>query len=277
MQNKSEAGPKALVKKPFFAKKGRSMGQLYYMILWLAVTLPLATCRAPAREAAELHRIATDTTGGTAEQQRALAELARQPGRESARYLLAVALNEGLLIEIRLQAIRSLGQRSDLEDTAASLSDLSRLMQPHVALAIRSAVADAIQRHCPRTCIGSVVHYMERLWRGDPTTEEILATETSQQIKDEQEKVERQLVTVLLDNTGQTIEILTEVHGLGASPQNPLTRPFPSEFALYLVDRMRLRETCPVLKEATELRGEGQMWLKWRERLKSTINSLGCH
>ncbi len=215
----------------------------------------------------------------TVDAKAAVRELGSYRGARSTRMLLAVA--EGKMpvpwFDVQVEAVKALASRRDPSVSAA----LANLLQPHVSLGERQAVAHALQTlPCSSECVAAILHYLERMWAGEPNSEDTVKllenprTEFARRAKAyvarEHEELYQALYAVLKRENRLTLEALVQVYGLGT--------PEPSRFALALVARMRLVEACPALLQSQE-GGAGpssDIRVLPREEIEGTVGSLGC-
>jgi len=206
----------------------------------------------------------------------ALKKLSSYRGHRASEMLLDVALGRGpvreFLPETQEEAIKLLGQRKDPE---IALS-LAKLLQPHEGLGIRRAVASGLKYPaCNDECICLILHYLERLWRGDPNHEDRWIDSSGRgsvtaTVKKEQEMLYADLYSTLKGAKVETLMNLAGVYGLGTAD--------PSPFALDLVSRLGLNEACPYLVQSDQaLKNLSPEFYKApRAELRSAIASLNC-
>lgn len=110
----------------------------------------------------QLSEIAMSPTSVTAAADEAVTKLNAYHGKRATNLLLRLALTEREFIDDRQErAIRLIAERNDAE----ALTSLATLLQPHITMARREAVANALQgRTCATECVRSILHYEERLW-----------------------------------------------------------------------------------------------------------------
>jgi hypothetical protein len=200
-------------------------------------TLAVACASQHQGELQTLMEAALDRGRSTAERTDAVRKLASFQGEESKRLLLQIASSNSTEAPIRAQAVAMLKARS-----GERVSDvLARLLQPHSSLSLRMAVAEYLKGSpCAGDCIRSILHYQERIWRGDNTSETEMAGESMRGVHSEdQEKLAKDLSNVLLANRSATLGVLMEIYGLGSR--------YPSQFSLEVIDRLSLRDACSEL------------------------------
>jgi hypothetical protein len=207
------------------------------------------------------------------ESQAAVRNLATYRGRRSTSMLLNIALLQNPLAPgAQTEAIKALSERKEPEIAAT----LANLLQPHEGLGTRQAAAEALQNlPCNRECIGSILHYLERVGRGEPNEEDRTVfppgTETlrSQQ-QSSQQALYGTLYSVLQREKIETLRNLVQVYGLGSDD--------PSPFALALVSRTQLHEACPYLLRSDQSikRSPPGLYTNPPKELQAAIASLDC-
>lgn len=211
---------------------------------------------------------------GSREAADAVRRLATYRGQRSTDYLFALAFQTNPLApEAQTEAIRALGERRDPTISSA----LASLLQPHEGLNVRQAIAVALKDvPCKGECILSILHYLERIWRGDLNHEDRFVWSRDSEVivadrlKDQQ-ALYGALYSVLRQGKTETLEALIKLHGIGSSD--------PSPFALDLLPRLQLHEACPYLLQSerhlTDLSAE--FYKAPRQELQSAIASLKCN
>ena len=177
------------------------------------------------------------STINTDRRQVAIKELSRDPSQRATELLLKIATNSQLFLwpDGQDAAISALAERRD-PAIAVRLADL---MQPYLAIGTRRAVAGALSKlPCPADCIRSVLHYKERIWRGEPNFEERLSLYSTYQ-REQQEEVITLLNSVLIREQTVTLQVLRKIYGLGTEN--------PSLFTLALIRQLRLNSACSEL------------------------------
>lgn len=212
---------------------------------------------------------------GTEESRAAVKELAAYRGQRSKRMLLSIALGKVPFPwpAVQAEAIKALRDRNDPEVSRA----LAKLLQPHEGLGTREAVALALRDlPCDDESIRSILHYLERVWRGEPNSEDRLIDTTSDKerftstLKREQEAVYENLYLVLKRENTKTIVNLVQIYGIGSDG--------PSLFALDLLSRLGLHEVCPLLLQSEKAINQlgPELYNGPRQELQATIASLNC-
>lgn len=244
-----------------------------------AVTAGL--CGAYIHRERRMDEIYARATGGdTVEAQAAVRELSTYQGTRSTHMLLDLAEGKVPLPwpDVQAEAIRALASRQDPSIPIA----LANLLQPHVSLRVRGAAAEALGKlPCTAECVGAVLHYLERLWWGEPNSEDGTKPPENPRIQEfyrnakaglarEQDGVYQALYGVLKRENRLTLENLVQIYGLGTAG--------PSKFALALVARIRLNEACPAVlrSEESASRVSPELFILPREELEATARSLGC-
>jgi hypothetical protein len=206
----------------------------------------------------------------------ALRKLSSYRGRRASEMLLDVALGRGpageFLPETQEEAIKLLGER---KDPKVALS-LAKLLQPHEGLAIRKAVALGLKYPtCKDECVRLILHYLERVWRGDPNHEDRWTgpsgrASVTANVRKEQEILYADLYVTLKSARAETLTSLADIYGLGTAD--------PSPFALDVVSRLGSDDACPYLVQSDEaLKNLSPEFYKApRLELRSAIASLGC-
>lgn len=210
---------------------------------------------------------------GSAESQVAVKSLAAFRGRRSTVMLLDIALRQNALApEAQTEAIKALRDRKDPEIAVA----LANLLQPHEGLGTRQAAATALKDlSCKGDCIGSVLHYLERVWRGEPNEEDrIVFPPGTENLRSGQHTSQQvlydTLYSVLQRERIETLTKLVQVYGLGSDS--------PSPFALDLVSRIQLQEACPYLLESDQntKNSPSGLYTAPPTELQAAIASLNC-
>jgi hypothetical protein len=204
----------------------------------------------------------------------AVSKLAAYRGQRATEMLVEIALGHGPLVfgEAQEEAIKALSKRGDPEVANA----LVKLLQPHEGLDTRKAVAGALQDlPCKGECIRSLLHYLERVWRGEPNYEDRAVRprgyeDIIKSLRDDQRMLYANLYAVLRREKLETLTNLAQVYGLGSDS--------PSTFALDLSSRLELHESCLLLlKSARAIQKLPPNFFDApREELQSAIVSLNC-
>ena len=117
-----------------------------------------------------LFRTALSPLSSTATAHEAIGALSRYNGSAATSLLFRVATNDHAFIDDRqILAIEAVAQWKD----PSALARLAFLLQPHVELGRRKAVAKTLEQGvCVEECIERILHYEERLWHGDVSDED---------------------------------------------------------------------------------------------------------
>ncbi len=201
-------------------------------------------------------------------------KLAAYHGRRATELLRGIAFGRGSLTwsDTQAEAIRALVNRGDAE----AAPRLANLLQPHVGLDSRKAAAKALlSLPCKRECVRSVLHYLERISRGEMNFEDRLvfppdSPEVPTDLKKQQQALYDSLYLVLRKEKSETLTILTQVYGLGSNA--------PSTFALDMASRLQIQEACPYLIESErQLKSLSPGFFRApRQEIHATIISLKC-
>lgn len=211
---------------------------------------------------------------GTSQSTEAVRKLAAYRGRRATGMLLNIALGEGPLVlgDTQTEAIKALGKRNDPDIALA----MANLLQPHEGLATRQAAAAALQYlPCNTECVDSILHYLERVWRGEPNYEDRIVRaagfqDVAASLQKDQQALYGELYKVLLREKVATLTNLMRVHGLGSVA--------PSPFALDLVSHLGLPEACPLLQQSDRAfeKQSPESYQAPRQELQAAISSLKC-
>jgi hypothetical protein len=212
---------------------------------------------------------------GTVEAEAAVKKLGTYRGDRSTVMLLNIALGRTSFPwpDIQRAAMNALAARRDPKISVS----LASLLQPHLTATTRLAVADALQTlPCSGECIASILHYLERVWRGEPNYEERttfppgLNEGVKADLAKDQEALCQKLYVVLRREARSTIEALCLVYGLGTST--------PSRFSLTLLSRVKLREACAAVLESERLlkQSTAELFQAPREEVIATLQTLKC-
>ncbi len=188
--------------------------------------------------------------------------------------LLEIGLGHGPLVwgDTQTEAIKALGKRND-PDVALAMANL---LQPHEGLATRQAATAALQYlPCNTECVGSILHYLERVWRGEPNYEDRTVRPSGFQdvtasLQRDQQTLYNSLYKVLQREQVATLTNLVKVYGLGSDA--------PSPFALELVSHLGLPEACPLLQQSDRAieKLSPESYKAPRQELQAAIGSLKC-
>lgn len=245
---------------------------LLLAILALVLVFAIGASRSQHRHRQQLFRIATlGEPVGSDQVLAAIKALVADESAEAGQMLSVIALgqypNAGFWPEAQNAAIRALAER----DERNYAQELATLLQPYQDLELRRTVAKAVVKlECNERCVQSVLHYKERMWRGEPTLEAMLPSgpeAIQESVQRQTEEVERNLDSVVLRSRASTIGVLAAVYGLGSSA--------PSPFAINLARRIDLKETCPLLIRSVD-RAAGFKGSREPDGLQEAIQVLQC-
>ncbi|MGA2325049.1 MAG: HEAT repeat domain-containing protein [Bryobacteraceae bacterium] len=212
---------------------------------------------------------------GSAEARAAVRELGSFRGAKTTQMLLRIAMGQTPFPwpDVQREAIDALASRHDPSVTAA----LASVLQPHYPLPTRQAAAEALRLlPCTEECVKSILHYLERVWQGEPNYEDRtrfppgLDEPVKADLAKEQQALYQALYAVLKREGRTTMGALVQVHGLGTDS--------PSRFGLTLLSRMQFREACPWVLQSAQLmkQSSADSFLAPREELEETLRSLKC-
>lgn len=200
--------------------------------------------------------------------------LAKYRNERTDELLLQLALGQGPFVspETREEALRSLRGRTDpvISETMA------KSLQPHVGLRTREAIGTALsEMTCDDECIRSILHYLERISRGDLNEEDrAIFPPGAEDLQAEQTKEEtvlyQNLRRILEKHEDSTLNNLMTIYGLGSDN--------PSKFALDLVSQMHYQQACPLLIRSKELLGmrSTDVYRGPAQEINATIASINC-
>lgn len=210
---------------------------------------------------------------GSVESQAAVKILATYRGRRSTVMLLDIASRQNPLApEAQEEAIKALRDRKDPDIAVA----LANLLQPHEGMGIRQAAATALKGlPCKRDCIRSALHYLERVWRGEPNEEDrIVFPLGTENLRSGQRAAQQvlygTLYSVLQREKVETLGNLVQIYGVGSED--------PSPFALDLLSRIQLHEACPYLLQSDRSieNSPSGLYTAPPKELQAAIASLHC-
>jgi hypothetical protein len=249
-------------------------------LLALGVVLAIAAASYLSYRNRQMDRLYAEAAGypqsfrGTVQSTDAVRRLATYRGRRATEMLLEIGLGHGPLVwgDTQSEAINELGKRNDPGVALA----VANLLQPHEGLATRQAAATALQHlPCNTECVGSILHYLERVWRGDPNYEDRTVRPTGFQdvtasLQKEQQALYARLYRVLQREKLATLTNLVKIYGLGGDA--------PSAFALDLVSHLGLPEACPLLQQSDRAikRLSPDSYKAPRQELQAAIGALKC-
>lgn len=188
-----------------------------------------------------MQQLAATAGASLSDGKQAVAELASYEGERARHLLLQIALNPEVFVDNRIAAVEALKRRPD----GRLSGPLSTLLQPHLPLALRHAVSTALlEIPCARHCVQSVLHYLEREWKGEGNIEDAMkdVPTTRARLDREQEEILDELRAVLKKHLAGTLEVLADTYGLGSA--------LPSDFSLYIVERLAVPQACTILNQS---------------------------
>jgi hypothetical protein len=203
----------------------------------------------------------------------AVNKLANYEGDRSTKMLLDIALGDSPLVsDARDRAIAVLADRKDPEIAAA----LATRLQPHEGLETRRGVAAALQTlPCQGGCVRSILHYLERVYCGEPNYEDRMVPvqgfeAATNSLREDQESLYTGLYSILRREKKETFANLAEVYGLGSVA--------PSAFSIALASRLGLHDACPYLLRSEEQIKElsPDAYRAPRQELQHALTSLKC-
>ncbi|MBI1898252.1 MAG: HEAT repeat domain-containing protein [Acidobacteria bacterium] len=212
---------------------------------------------------------------GSKEAQAAVRELGKHHGAKSTRMLLSIALGQTSFTwpDVQREAINALAARNDPSISTA----LAHALQPHQPLPTRQAAAEALRTlPCTAECIGAVLHYLERVWQGEPNYEDRTSFSTGLNedvragVAKQQDVLYQTLFAVLKREDRLTLGTLVQVYGLGTDAA--------SRFSLALVIRMGFRQACPAILQSEQLvkQSSAESFRAPREEIEKALRSLEC-
>jgi hypothetical protein len=249
------------------------------IFLSICISIAIAAAYYLSYRNKQIERLYSEAAGlsypfrGPEESQEAVKRLATYRGRRITNMLLNIALGHNVLIaEAQTEAMKALRERKDPE--VATL--LASRLQPFEDLATRQAVTETLQYlPCKDECIRYVLHYLERVWRGEPNYEDRTIFPTGgENWKADQQKSHQDLYgglyLILQRNKMETLVSLGEIHGLGSEG--------PSLFSLDLLSRLGLHEACPYLLQSERLiqKRSPDFYNDPRQEIRATMTSLNC-
>lgn len=258
------------------AARDRSVGVVFVGL----VVLGLAAWGYYSHRKKTIERLYAEAAGfppfyrGSDESRDAVRKLSRYTVSESEQMLLDLAVRPNPLApEVPMDAINALSARKDPQ---VGLT-LARLLQPHVGLEKRTAAARALQKlPCNNNCVALVLHYLERIWRGELNYEDAIIppaafADVKVKTKEQQSTLYESLYEVLRRHRKETLVTLAQVYGFGTED--------PSPFALDLVTRLHMHKACGLLKESEKLinQDSAESYAGPRRELNSSISSLACN
>jgi hypothetical protein len=211
----------------------------------VTLTLPMLYLIHEHIESARSIAVLSDWGTNTAEREAALTALKTDKSAATTKALIAIVLSPQARPDTPEMVIPVLAARHDPAITQA----LSQLLQPHLAPVVRRVATDSLkQMDCGSACVENILHYEERIWKGDvPSESDVNQSEGAKgEFQNEENAINSDLDLVLQRNSSATMEQLRRVYGLGSL--------HPSYFALYVLQQLNLSEACtdlsrPYLRE----------------------------
>jgi len=161
-------------------------------------------------------------------------KLASYSGVRAPELLLLVAASAPAQ-ENRIAAMRELVDKK----ATPLVSRLSELLVPPESLAVRKEVADALYKTgCSPECVKNVLYFQESMWHGARPSEDT-QTEPPKTLSESEKQPQTALDAVLKKNKPAVGLVLAKVYALATD--------FPSPFAVETVQRLELKEACPLL------------------------------
>ena len=181
--------------------------------------------------------------------------------------LLQLAKDEEVNESNREEAIKQLSKATDPETAAA----LSNLLQPFEGLSFQQEIATALRKmNCIDSCIANVLHYLERYYNGEHfIMEDVNREELAGDLRKDQQTINRTLEAILTERSDSTLGYLSTVYGIGTAQ--------PAPFAVDLVARLRLAESCHALLKAQEWPARhAASGIHPRADIETAVRALGC-
>jgi hypothetical protein len=214
---------------------------------------------------------------GTGQAQDATRRIGSFHGDEADNMLFQIASGDTRLVwpSIQAQAVEELKLRNDPRVSEF----VAGLLQPNTLIDTRKAAAQALQSMaCDRICTTFVLHYLERIYSGEPNYEdrarESLGGGLDESVKadltTEQQAIYALLFGKLMSNPQLTNVVLKDVYGLGTEA--------PAVFALDLAVRANDKSACQALGNSRRLLSEvpKDSFDAPRDKLDLAIASLQC-
>jgi len=155
------------------------------------------------------------------------------PKQETKEDLVSIVLDPKAPTQDRIRALETLRKATGQDETLSVAS----LIQPHVALDLRVAAVEALEdMTCVAPCVRVVLHYAERVWRGERKLEDRFKGDGNSEIEEKQSQLDAKILVLLARRKTVTGKVLEDVYGLGTAS--------PSLFALHIVDSILLKEAC---------------------------------
>ncbi|HSS98784.1 MAG TPA: HEAT repeat domain-containing protein, partial [Terriglobales bacterium] len=145
-------------------------------------------------------------------------------------------------------AMRSMAIMHLAKHQAPDSKEIARLVVPQESLEIRLvAIGALMQLGCPSECMREILHYQERLFYGENTSEQIfdkqpISEEAKQSLQANSIKLNQQIRLLLQKNEKSTIDVLVRVYGLGGLQ--------PAKFAVQMTQQMPPPSVCVLLQQS---------------------------
>lgn len=256
------------------------MGKTVKRLLAFGAVVAIAAAAYLSYRNKQMDRLYAEAAGypqffrGTSQSTDAVRRLATYRGQRATEMLLEIGLGHGPLVwgDVQSEAIKALAKRND-PDVALAVANL---LQPHEGLATRQAAATALQYlPCNTECVGPILHYLERVWQGEPNYEDRSVRPSGFQdvtasLQKDQQVLYASLYKVLQREKVATLTNLAKVYGLGSDA--------PSLFSLDLVAHLGLPEACPLLQQSDRAiqKLSAVSYRAPRQELQSALASLNC-
>lgn|GEM_PF-5323389 len=206
---------------------------------------------------------------GTEDARAAIKKLASYHDPRSTALLLDIAQGNTIFQfdDLEIQAAKALKGREGVQLS----SGLAMILQPHQGLELRKAVADdLLEIYCDHECLRLIMHYLERIWGGEPNFEDHWIRKPDPSTQEEEQKFVQTLLSTLRRESRETTVMLTVTYGLDTVT--------PAPFALELVKRAGLTVSCPhLLRSSQSLKQlSPEVFRAPRAELQQAIDSLHC-
>ena len=222
-----------------------------------------------------MNALFAEAAAGTSDSPEAVRKLGQYRGARSTELLLGIAMGytNSLLPSAQCDAIKVLGSRADPKVA----EHLARLLQPNSTLPVREAVADSLKSlPCNYNCMASVMHYLERISRGELNSEDqgpadpSIDQDVGSKLANEQQALYQTLYEILRSKPSTTLRVLIDTYGVGTS--------MPSTFALTLATSANLRVACPLLRRSEQRMAQGRpgQYKEPRTELGEALKRLEC-
>jgi len=184
-----------------------------------------------------------NTSPDSAARSAAIRQISSIPSNKATEALLSLAnmSAQNGWPDVPESAVAALSKRKGNPIVGARLAEL---LQPHVSLGTRRSVAKALSvLQCYADCISLVLHYRERRWYGEATSE-LQRGMDKEGVRSDEQEITRRLDSVLVREEDTTLGVLAKVYGLGSLN--------PSRFAIATVRELGLKKSCIALQYSVE-------------------------